>query len=161
MLNSAKRSAQQMLDEFWSPFPQKGEEEGLARDSIKLFGASGTVVGAGDRGQGPGCGAACDKAPGQPDSGHGEMGLVEGSAETKREVEAVVVEAEDAMLSMWMIRGGGESGDKSVASWFLQGNLDAEGLCRVVRDRLGVADMDPACAGALLARIVGVGKETL
>ena len=72
-----------------------------------------------------------------------------------------VLEAEDAILSIWMIRGGGESGDKAVASWFLQGNLDAEGLCRVVRDRLGVADMDPACAGALLARIVGAGKKTL
>ena len=30
--NSAKRNAQQMLDEFWSPVPQK--DEGLARDSI-------------------------------------------------------------------------------------------------------------------------------
>ena len=34
MLNSAKRNAHQMVDEFCSPFPQKDEEEGLARDSI-------------------------------------------------------------------------------------------------------------------------------
>jgi hypothetical protein len=71
------------------------------------------------------------------------------------------MEAEEAILSIWMIRGGGESGDKAVASWFLQGDLDSEGLGRVVRDRLGVADMDPACARALLARIVGAGKDTL
>ena len=37
-------------------------------------------------------------------------------------VNPEVLEAEDALLSFWMIRGGGETGDKAIAPWFQHGN---------------------------------------
>ena len=75
-----------------------------------------------------------------------------------------MLEAEQALLSFWLMRGGGESGDKAVRPWFRQEDgahqsLDAERLAGVLSDRLGVADTDLACASALLARIVGNGRD--
>ena len=75
----------------------------------------------------------------------------------------VVLDGEEALLSLWMMRGGGESGDKAVALWFLQEDgasrsLDAEQLGAVVREQLGFT-MDPACS-ELLTRLVGDGGDS-
>jgi hypothetical protein len=62
-----------------------------------------------------------------------------------------------------MMRGGGESGNKAVALWFLQEDgasrsLDAEQRGAVVREQLGFT-MDPACS-ELLTRLVGDGGDS-
>ncbi|MGB1591620.1 MAG: hypothetical protein ACPIOQ_02620, partial [Promethearchaeia archaeon] len=123
--------------------------------------------------------AAADAAPGSlsaspdvPCALDQETGLDDASCQPGQSVEhrasdiqpLAVLEAEQALLSFWLMRGGGESGDKAVRPWFRQEDgahqsLDAERLAGVLSDRLGVADTDLACASALLARIVGNGRD--
>jgi len=81
-------------------------------------------------------------------------------------VNPEVLEAEDALLSFWMIRGGGETGDKAIAPWFQHGNgsgrlqpLDSEQLRAVLHDRLGT-DMDQSRCDELLTRLVGAAAST-
>jgi WD40 repeat protein/ankyrin repeat protein len=80
-------------------------------------------------------------------------------------VDPVVLDGEEALLSLWMMRGGGESGDKAVAPWFLQEDgaprsIDAEQLGAVLREQLGITDMDPACSEQLLTRLIGAGGDS-
>ena len=91
-------------------------------------------------------------------------------------VPATVLEAEDSLLTFWMMRGGGESGDEAVAPWFrpydLMGRpvvtdgssrffgLNAEQLGAIVREKLNT-DLDPAHDGKLHARLLrGSGATT-
>ena len=80
-------------------------------------------------------------------------------------VPAAVLEAEDSLLTFWMMRGGGESGDEAVAPWFRPDGaaprtLDAEQLGAIVREKLNT-DLDPAHDGKLHARLLrGSGATT-
>ena len=107
---------------------------------------------------------------------HGGDGHSGRSVKAKRTVcnlsSPEFLEAEDALLSFWIMRGGGESGDEAFAPWFFQEgdqpageevkpageevviqSLNPERLSRVMRDRLGV-HLDSDCAIALLAHMV-------
>ena len=73
-------------------------------------------------------------------------------------VPAAVLEAEDSLLTFWMIRGGGERGDEAVAPWFRPDGaapraLDAEQLGAIVREKLNT-DLDPAHDEKLQGRLL-------
>ena len=79
-------------------------------------------------------------------------------------VPAAVLEAEDSLLTFWMMRGGGESGDAAVAPWFRPDGaaprtLDAEQLGAIVREKLN-EDLDPAHDEKLHARLLGGSGAT-
>ena len=79
-------------------------------------------------------------------------------------VPAAVLEAEDSLLTFWMMRGGGESGDEAVAPWFgpdgaAPRTLDAEQLGAIVREKLN-EDLDPAHDEKLHARLLGGSGAT-
>ena len=79
-------------------------------------------------------------------------------------VPAAVLEAEDSLLTFWMMRGGGESGDAAVAPWFRPDGaaprtLDAGQLGAIVREKLN-EDLDPAHDEKLHARLLGGSGAT-
>ena len=105
-------------------------------------------------------------------SGGGHTKLAKRNAATSRgaatreenKVPAAVLEAEDSLLTFWMMRGGGESGDEAVAPWFRPGGaaprtLDAEQLGAIVREKLN-EDLDPAHDEKLHARLLGGSGAT-
>ena len=90
----------------------------------------------------------------------------------ERAVLAAVLEAEDSLLTFWMMRGGGDSGDEAVAPWFTRydlmgrpvvtdgssrkrflGVLNAEQLGAIVREKLN-KDLDPAHDKKLHGRLL-------
>ena len=76
----------------------------------------------------------------------------------ERAVLAAVLEAEDSLLTFWMMRGGGDSGDEAVAPWFRPDGaavrtLDAEQLGAIVREKLN-KDLDPAHDKKLHGRLL-------
>ena len=81
----------------------------------------------------------------------------EGNRLASQSGDPVVQGAEDDLLSLWLIRGAGTSGDAAVAEQlFPEGSetLDDEQLRAVMREKLGT-DMDPIRVRELLARLAG------
>ena len=94
-------------------------------------------------------------------SAAGETGVAPAAAAAREEhkVPAAVLEAEDSLLTFWMMRGGGESGDAAVAPWFRPDGaaprtLDAEQLGAIVREKLN-EDLDPVHDEKLHGRLLG------
>ena len=79
-----------------------------------------------------------------PAAAHGQAapsGAV-AAAREEHKVPAAVLEAEDSLLTFWMMRGGGESGDAAVAPWFRPDGaalrtLDAEEKVQEIARMLG------------------------
>ena len=87
--------------------------------------------------------------------GEGDLGRG-GSSNVRQEIHPVVQEAEDDLLSLWLMRGAGTSGDAAVAELFPEGaaTLDDEQLGAVMREKLGT-DMDPIHVRKLWERLAG------
>ena len=91
-------------------------------------------------GDSSGAGAAPAASQGEAATSVETVGSEQPVAATRDEhaVPAAVLEAEDSLLTFWMMRGGGESGDAAVAPWFRPDGaaprtLDAEQLGAIVR----------------------------
>jgi len=86
--------------------------------------------------------------------GSGELSWEE--FQTLTELDRAMREAERALISFWLIRGGGEAGDEAISTWFQQDSmtqtLDAQGVGALIRGQLGVP-LDPVCDTMLLDRL--------
>jgi len=78
-----------------------------------------------------------------------------GVDEDEERYESQLDEAESAIMSFWLIRGGVGPGDSAISEMFSDGPLDGQQLCVVLRTMLGV-DMDVACTERLLQHIGSV-----
>jgi len=117
-------------------------------------------------GDSSGAGAAPAASQGEAATSVETVGSEQPVAATRDEhaVPAAVLEAEDSLLTFWMMRGGGESGDEAVAPWFgpdgaAPRTLDAEQLGAIVREKLN-EDLDPAHDEKLHARLLGGSGAT-